>query len=342
MKKSTTLSLIMTFALLVLSGCNEKKSEPAAEVPVQSVTLSISSYAFSDLGEALQLEATVLPANATNPKVTWTSSKTDVATVSATGLVTSVGNGHTTIIATADGKIATCDIIVDKGFITDICKNRYPCVKIGNQVWMAENMRCEKYDTQSERKGADITKYSYLEPKSVTNKPYCVDASDRNNWFDENYVTEELLQQRDKLGYMYSWAAGVGVENVAEVEPFSGNRQGICPNGWHVPTRKEYETLIDNCGGSYEADKLKSKVGWYNDWNGTDNFSFACLPAGFGEGSQVSKVGSQAYFWTASTPTGGPGANTDAIYVFLNYNSPLISINENLRSFALSVRCVKD
>ncbi|MBQ5524026.1 MAG: Ig-like domain-containing protein, partial [Paludibacteraceae bacterium] len=103
MKKSTTLLLIMSFALLVLSGCKEKKNEPAAEVPVQSVTLSKTSYVFTDLGETLQLKATVLPEDATNPKVTWASSKTEVATVSDNGLVTSVGNGTSTIVATADG-----------------------------------------------------------------------------------------------------------------------------------------------------------------------------------------------------------------------------------------------
>ena len=119
MKKSTTLLLIMSFALLMLSGCNEKKSEPASpetpetpetpdtpesNVRVKSVTLSESSCSFIELGKTMQLEATVLPADATNPKVTWTSSNAEVATVSDEGLITCKGFGDAIIIATADGK----------------------------------------------------------------------------------------------------------------------------------------------------------------------------------------------------------------------------------------------
>lgn len=203
-------------------------------------------------------------------------------------------------------------------------------------------MRCKKYDTKSERKGADITEYSYLDPKSYTNNPYCIDASNENNWSDKNYVTAELSQQVGKLGLMYNWAAVVGYESAEDVakhtSAFSGNRQGICPNGWHVPTFNEWNAFIEYCGGSYEAEKLKSKSGWFNGGNGTDNYLFTSLPAGYGVGSVISMVGAQSYFWTASTP----GSVTDAYYCILQYNSVMVTIGDNLKSYALSVRCVRD
>jgi membrane protein implicated in regulation of membrane protease activity len=43
------------------------------------------------------------------------------------------------------------------GTVTDICKNTYNSVKIGEQYWMAENMRCNKYDTESERPNATLS-----------------------------------------------------------------------------------------------------------------------------------------------------------------------------------------
>ena len=81
---------------------------------VASVTLDKDS-AVLILGETLQLTATVLPANAANPSLTWTSSDEDVATVSNTGLVTSVAEGTATIKATSvsdNTKFAECEINV--------------------------------------------------------------------------------------------------------------------------------------------------------------------------------------------------------------------------------------
>lgn len=339
----------MSFALLVLSGCNEKKSEPAAVVPVQSIKLSVSSYAFSKLGETLQLEATVLPENATNPKVTWNSSNTAVATVSDNGLVTSVGNGTAAIAATADGIIEMCDISVDDNTINDICGNTYKYVKIGNQVWMAENMRCDKYDTESGRPGASITKYTSENPGSSTFAPYCADASEKNLWKSEDYVTEGLLPQIEKLGYLYNWAAAVGLEDESaakgQTAPFDGNRQGICPNGWHVPTKAEWDALGVAIGGTKDIDgkfpdvgkKLKTTSGWYDSGNGTDDYTFAALPAGYASGSIVNYVGGYAYFWT-STPQGGE----TAIGYGLIYNEDFLYNYSSNKILARSVRCVKN
>ena len=101
--------------------------------------------------------------------------------------------------------------------VTDACGNKYGTVQIGDQVWLTENMRCNKYDSQSERKGATI-------PTSNTTlyTPYYKTGSN---------------------GHLYNWSAAVGltteVQVKAQTSEFSGRRQGICPNGWHVPTSAE-------------------------------------------------------------------------------------------------------
>ena len=81
-----------------------------------SVTLNQTEATLTAAGATVQLTATVLPENASNKSVTWSSSNENVATVSATGLVTAVANGTATITATAadgSGKKATCAVTVN-------------------------------------------------------------------------------------------------------------------------------------------------------------------------------------------------------------------------------------
>ncbi len=84
-------------------------------VAVTEVTLSQTSLTL-DEGESATLTATVLPADATDKTVTWSSSNSSVATVSG-GVVTAVGEGTATITASAGGKTAQCTVTVNKKII---------------------------------------------------------------------------------------------------------------------------------------------------------------------------------------------------------------------------------
>ncbi len=87
----------------------------AIPVPVTGITLSQSALSFNAANQTATLTATVTPENATNKSVTWTSSNTNVATVSSTGVVTAIADGTATITATtADGTnlSATCEVTV--------------------------------------------------------------------------------------------------------------------------------------------------------------------------------------------------------------------------------------
>ena len=82
---------------------------------VESVTISQSS-AEIEIGKTIQLNATVSPSSATREDITWSSSKSSVASVSSSGLVTAVSEGTTTITASADGKKGECTVsVVKKG-----------------------------------------------------------------------------------------------------------------------------------------------------------------------------------------------------------------------------------
>ena len=192
----------------------------------------------------------------------------------------------------------------------------YKTVKIGNQVWMAENLNFE------------------------TSASYCYNDSSK-------YC--------DKYGRLYTWATAVG-KSEEECGPGkecnlpSGNIRGVCPDGWYLPNEADFVTLIEVVGGEKDAGtKLKSTSGWNDDdgesGNGTDAFGFSALAAGISNAGYYG-VGSTTSFW-GSTECGSEGVpetgNGCAYAMWLDYDD----VNVSLRSYAAkdlgySVRCVKD
>ena len=106
------LTIFLLIALPFLFSCTQKEQD----VRVESVSISPASKELA-VGETLQLSATVSPSMATRKDITWSSSKSSVASVSASGLVTALGEGTTTITAAADGKKGECQVSVVKGFV---------------------------------------------------------------------------------------------------------------------------------------------------------------------------------------------------------------------------------
>lgn len=109
----TKLSLfVISFVSSLFIACGEKEQE----ITVQSIALSQPSAELI-IGETLNLKATVSPSNATYDGITWTSTKTSVATVSSSGQVSALAEGNTTITAMAGGKTASCSVTVVKGYV---------------------------------------------------------------------------------------------------------------------------------------------------------------------------------------------------------------------------------
>ncbi|MCQ2337172.1 MAG: hypothetical protein MJ010_08365, partial [Paludibacteraceae bacterium] len=234
--------------------------------------------------------------------------------------------------------------------VTDACGNTYPVVKIGEQYWMAENLRCNKYATKSEAYNASwLTNNTIPTSEDYTYTPYYTDASDKSKWDSDSkqYGVNLTDEQIKKLGYLYNWAAAVGVADGYDygTQPFSGNRQGICPNGWHVPSRAEWQTLYDYI---YNAQKLssdevgkylKTTSGWFSGGNGTDTYGFAALPVGYTNGSSVNNVGYDTDFWTA-TPI-----ESDSSYAYsryLVYGNDYLYDGYDTKIYGQSVRCLRN
>ena len=106
-KGTTTVDLVAIFDFNLINV-----QFASSGVPVTSITLDTTWKALS-VGKTLTLNATVLPANATNKTVTWTSSDTSIATVSTNGVVTAKKEGSAVITAkTSNGLTAKCSVKV--------------------------------------------------------------------------------------------------------------------------------------------------------------------------------------------------------------------------------------
>lgn len=106
--------------------------------------------------------------------------------------------------------------------------------------------------------------------------------------------------------------------------------------GWHLPTIAEWDFLAANAGGREVCgNKLKAASGWDDDGNGTDDFGFSALPAGYYGGSFYS-LGSSAFFWTATEYS-----SSFAYFRFFSTGASMDS-NSYSKSYQYSVRLVKD
>jgi len=113
-----------------------------------------------------------------------------------------------------------------------------------------------------------------------------------------------------------------------------------CPSGWHLPSKSEWEVLDKAVGGEKVAGKkLKSKNGWNNNGNGTDEFGFSALPGGFfGSFNNIFlNVGDDGYWWSSSEER-----SYDAYYHGILYRGEDAYWNNGYKYYLLSVRCVRD
>ncbi|MCQ2276678.1 MAG: hypothetical protein MJZ87_07035, partial [Bacteroidales bacterium] len=216
-------------------------------------------------------------------------------------------------------------------YLEDNQNNRYQVIQIRNQCWMRENLRTTKY--------ADSTD---IEQGSTTSNSVAY-------W----YYPNDNADNKQTCGLLYNWKA---VRNGAE--PFVSypkGMQGICPTGWHVPSKSEWTQMVDSlrahseygCGNNDKIAKaLASPQGWLTNQQscnvGTDPYTnnaagFSAIPAGSYTGS-YSYFGDRAYFWT-SDQNGIDKAFYRSLYSYLDtlYRGAGAAFSN-----AYSVRCVRD
>lgn len=229
--------------------------------------------------------------------------------------------------------------VILRNAVSDIDGNSYDAVQIGSQIWMAENLRTSRYAD-----GAEIP----LGPSSSTTSPYRYNP---NN--DVNNVST--------YGYLYNWPAIMHGESGSDANP--SGVQGICPNGWHVPSIAEWKQLTNYVGSqsqyicgndtSYIAKAISATTGWYNsmepcavgnDLSANNATGFSALPAGDFRDGYYNFFGETASFWSATDFSGSDYGIpfTRMYYLFLYLHSANVQESGFVKDYGLSVRCVRD
>lgn len=206
--------------------------------------------------------------------------------------------------------------------VTDIDGNTYFTVRIGDQCWMAQNLKVTHY-----RNGDPIPQVTDNgEWTGLATGACCAYDNDESNV--------------DTYGRLYNWYAVDDSRNIA-------------PEGWHVPTDEEWKQLEIYLGmsqadadaqgwrGTDEGGKLKEfgTVHWDTPNTGATNLSgFTALPAGYRSAyGSYNKIGSEIRFWTSNEH------NTDGgWYRWLEYTHSDCYRFAYLKNGGVSIRCVKD
>ena len=339
-----SLTIFLLAAIFALSACDDSSSagDDDNNVILSGDSREESSDSRSnDKDEAISSDSKSNdPAEVTddssdskgNPSSARTSTKSSNSNTSGTTTKSSNSSAGKEVSSSSEEMKSAWDYLnpdINYGEFTDERDGQvYKTVKIGDQVWMAQNLN-----------------YAYIDVPY--NFPYNYNdyTSDSTSWCYDNNPANCA-----KYGRLYTWAAAM--DSVGE---WSTNGKGcgygktcsptypvrgICPKGWHLPPySSEFSTLFDAVGGKSTAGtKLKSVSGWSNG-NGTDAYGFSALPAGYRSGSGLfSSSNDVAFFWGAAEDIQGDGS---AYYMILNSNKyPDFSYLPKYA--ALSIRCIKD
>lgn len=207
---------------------------------------------------------------------------------------------------------------LEYGNVTDQEGNTYKTIEVGNQRWMVENLKTSTY----------------------CNGDAILNVTDGDEWGDLNdsstgawaYYGNDS-QNDNAYGKLYNWYA---VEDI----------RGLCPCGWHVPSKAEWNTLIEHLGGEENAGMKMKSTGteyWESPNESANNESgFSALPGGYrdwGPGGPFYNIGEEGYWWSST----GDGTGWDGAWAYnLDWFSEDIWPDEWSREHGLSIRCIKD
>jgi uncharacterized protein (TIGR02145 family) len=195
--------------------------------------------------------------------------------------------------------------------VTDIEGNHYGAVRIGNQVWMTENLKTSKLNN-----GLSIDLVE--------------DPSDWQNYSDAGYCYfyNDEATHKDTYGALYNF--------------YAVNTGNLCPAGWNLPTQQDWETLISHLGGETSAGGVLKETGftfWATPNTGATN-SVGFNARGTGNRNPTNGDfefdGEQASFWTSTAFSPQLSKSVE-----LFYDSAEINVLNAVKKLGASIRCVK-
>lgn len=226
--------------------------------------------------------------------------------------------------------------------VTDFDGNHYDAVQIGDQVWMAQNLRTTHYAH------GEGMMHDHL--SSNAHRIY--------------YYPNDNEDDVETYGLLYNWVAAVcGISLDSVNNPYG--LQGICPDGWHIPSDAEWTQLTDyvsscryySCSGDVDAiakaladtnlwasSYIDGAVG--NDLSANNATGFSARPAGIRIANTdylYSQIGFGAHFWSSTdlNQEMDPRARP-AIYRGIYSHSSIVGTGSTRKENACSVRCLRD
>lgn len=186
-----------------------------------------------------------------------------------------------------------------ENMVMDVDGNIYRTVQIGEQIWMADNLKATMYPDKSPIPlTEDVMEWFHFTRES---HGYC--------WY------ENVLTHGYAYGGLYTWAAATAAHD--GIRLIEEGVQGVCPDGWHLPSDDEWKQLEMHLGmsqeeadaskwrGTDQGGRLKQEgIEYWKSPNtgATDELRFSALPGGFRHGSgEFKEVNQSARFWTSSS-----------------------------------------
>jgi uncharacterized protein (TIGR02145 family) len=224
-------------------------------------------------------------------------------------LTASNSYGENTIIK--NGLITVNESTIETGtFVDERDNHEYSRVKIGEQVWMAENL-------------------AYL---PTVNPPADYSLTDPFNYV-YGYLLYDPAEAKtfpsyNMYGVLYNWTSAIQ----------------YCPSGWHLPNENEWQLLINYLGGENTAGGSLKEAG-YEHWNspntGADNSSrFSALPGGtyfYNRDDHFYGEGDIAYWWSSEQ------VSSDTVLIWgMKYDEASIRMVKDVKHNGNSIRCIKD
>ena len=199
--------------------------------------------------------------------------------------------------------------------LMDIDGNAYNIVKIGSQVWMADNLKTTKYNDGTEIPWVtNANKWSKLTTPAYT-------------WYEN-----DSLNYKHPYGALYNW--------------YTVNTGVLCPQGWHIPSEKEFEILQNYLGGKEIAGGKLKETGTMH-WNppntgATDLSGFMGVPGGNRwETGHFSHIGRTERLWDTKETLDNLG-NETGWSLSLRYDSNWAGLSGVSKKHGSNVRCIKD
>lgn len=222
--------------------------------------------------------------------------------------------------------------------VTDFDGNSYKTVQIGNKIWMAENLKATHFADGTViplvENGIDWNALGY------TDKAMC-------------YYDNSIMNQ-DTYGALYTWAAAMNGSTSSKANP--SDVQGVCPDGWHLPSDDEWKELEMYIGmsqaevdrysfrGTNEGSKLAGGATLWVDGALEENSAFRstdfmAIPGGYRTpyGGIFGQLGDIVNFWTATE-----SGDTLALDRLLHFSFTEVHRFTDSKKAGHSVRCIKD